>query len=110
MYLSTFNLNFPSSGKLPCYEESDYSYILNIMSNFLLAINASVVAITYGVMDVIYRAEFVAAIKKHFRYILCLSRFCQRTERRVEPNVSRGNLRRHTIALTRSPLPGARLI
>ena len=41
------------------------------MSNFLLAINASVVAITYGVMDVIYRAEFVAAIKKHFRYILC---------------------------------------
>ena len=45
MYLSTFNSNFPSSGKLPCYEESDYSYVLNILSNFLLVVNAAVVAI-----------------------------------------------------------------
>ena len=65
------------------------------MSNFLLVVNASVVTITYGVMDVIYRNEFVAAIKIHFHYILCL-RYCQKTER-AEPNLPYPNLRRHTI-------------
>ena len=46
------------------------------MSNFLLLVNASVVTITYGVMDAVYRNEFVAVIKNHFHYIFFL-RYCQ---------------------------------
>ena len=100
-------MHFPFSGKLPCYEESDYSYMLNIMSNFLLVVNASVVTITYGVMDAVYRNEFVAVIKNHFRYIFFL-RYCQNNEV-PDPNICRLELRRHTIAVHRSPMPGARL-
>ena len=77
------------------------------MSNFLLVVNASVVTITYGVMDVIYRNEFVAAIKIHFNYIYCL-KYCQKPER-AEPNLPYPKLRRHTIAVHRSPLPRTRL-
>ena len=74
------------------------------MSNFLLVVNASVVTITYGVMDVIYRTEFVAAVKIHFHYMLCL-RCCQKTEsERAEQNVCWRNLRRHTIT---TMAPGA---
>ena len=101
-------MHFPFSGKLPCYEESDYSYMLNIMSNFLLVVNASVVTITYGVMDAVYRNEFVAVIKNHFHYIFFL-RYCQNNEV-PDPNICRLELRRHTIAVHRSPMPGARLI
>ena len=94
MYLSTFNLNFPSSGKLPCYEESDYSYVLNILSNFLLVVNAAVVAIIYGFMDVVYRTEFVAGVKLHFHYMLCLGCWQKTNSERTEQNVFRMNLRR----------------
>ena len=81
--------------------------MLNIMSNFLLVVNASVVTITYGVMDAVYRNEFVAVIKNHFRYIFFL-RYCQNNEV-PDPNICRLELRRHTIAVHRSPMPGARL-
>ena len=63
---------FHSSGQLPCYKESDYSHMLNIISNFLLVCNASVVTIVYGVMDAVYRTEFMSEIRMHLNFLLCL--------------------------------------
>ena len=45
-------------------------------------------------MDVVYRTEFVAGVKLHFHYMLCLGCWQKTNSERTEQNVFRMNLRR----------------
>ena len=57
------------SGRLPCYKESDYSLILNIISNFLLMANASFGTLVYGMIDQAFRQEFFEQIKSPINFV-----------------------------------------